>query len=45
MTMDYWELNKIVSLSIVPDIATILYTLAMVLGIYRAVLDSAHALF
>lgn len=43
MIMDYWKLNKVV-LPIhvaVPNIDTILDTLATVLGVYHAVLDLA----
>ena len=47
MTVDYQELNKVVpSIHVaVPDIVTILDTLAMVLGMYHAVLNLANAFF
>lgn len=47
MMVDYQELNKAVPFicASVPKIATILDTLAKVLGVYHGVLDVANAFF
>ena len=47
VTMDYWELSKVVSPihATVPQIATILDTLATVLGVFHAMQDLANAFF
>ena len=47
VTMGYWELSKVVSPihKTVPQIATILDTLATVLGVFHAMQDLANAFF